>query len=80
MRYAIVEDGIIINMIELNPMNAHDFPNAVYAEEWSIQIGDFYDSENNIFYHNGEKILSGRERMAELETALALLTGEVETI
>lgn len=79
MRYAIVEDSIITNMIELNPMNANNFPNAVYAEEWSIRIGDSYNSEDGLFYRDGKRILSDRERMYELEVALALLTGEAET-
>ena len=60
MRYAIVENGIITNMIELKPSNAKDFPNAVYADEWSIQIGDTYNAEENSFYHGEEIIL--RER------------------
>ena len=76
MRYAIVEDNIITNMIELNPIDAPHFPNAVYADEWNIQIGDTYDAEEQYFYHNGERILSEREKICELQNALTLLMGE----
>ena len=76
MRYAIVEDGIITNMIKLEPINAYEFPNAIYAEEWDIQIGDLYNSDDGNFYRGEEKLLSVRERMYQLEQALTLLTGE----
>lgn len=80
MRYAIVEDGIIINMIELNPMNADDFPNAVYADEWSITIGDTYNAEEEVFYHEDRRILSEREIAMQLRNALEVLTGDLNIV
>lgn len=73
MRYALIEDGIIVNVIVLHPMNADDFPQAVpLPDGLSIGIGDVYlDGE---FYRNGEKIVSASAEMAaEMEDMRAAL-------
>ena len=76
MRYAIVENGIITNMIELKPANEKDFPNAVRADEWEVRIGDTYNAEEERFYHNGEKLLSESEKITQLQEIVAILTGD----
>lgn len=66
MNYAIVENGIVINIIWLYPSTP--FPNAVPCGDYPVAIGDTY--ENGRFYRNGELILSPLEEMTE---ALAIM-------
>ena len=73
MRYALIEDSVIVNVIVLHPMNADDFPQAVpLPAGLSIGIGDMYlDGE---FYRDGEKIVSASAEMAaEMEDMRAAL-------
>lgn len=60
MRYALVEDGIVFNIIWLYSGKDHKFPNAVYIGELLVSIGDEYI--NGSFYHNGEKLLTSNEK------------------
>lgn len=75
MNYALVENGVVVNVIYLHPMNADDFPNAVPVGDIPVAIGDNY--ENGAFYRNGEKVLTAFEReqaeMADMQAALANL-------
>ncbi len=66
MNYAIIEDGIVTNLIWLYPDNAVDFPEAVPCEDYPVFIGDTY--QDGVFYHEGERLLS-REEMAAQRTA-----------
>lgn len=72
MNYAIVENGVIINVIWLYPGNANEFPNAVPLNDIPAGIGDTYDGE--YFYQNGERILTSLEMaqntIKELDEAL----------
>lgn len=54
MNYALIENGIVTNIICLLPMNADEFPNAVATEGLPVDIGDTY--EDGRFYRNGEEI------------------------
>lgn len=75
MNYALIEDGIVTNIIWLYPANADEFPNAVPLDDVPAGIGDSYDGE--VFYRDGERILSYAEREIEetedMRSALALL-------
>lgn len=75
MNYALIEDGIVTNIIWLYPANASDFPNAVNIDMYPVGIGDTYDGE--FFYRNGEKILSYDElknsQIQDMQEALNLL-------
>lgn len=66
MIYAIVEDGIVTNIIWLYP--GTEFENSVPCKDYPVQIGDTYENER--FYRNGELVLSPMEDMIN---ALALL-------
>lgn len=75
MRYAIVENSIVTNIIWLHPANASNFPNAVPMNDYPAGIGDTYDGE--YFYRDGERIHSLAEQLeksgrtiAEYESAL----------
>lgn len=72
MRYALIKDGTVINIIWLYPGNAHDFPNAIPCENIPVTIGDTYDGA--AFYRDGVKVMSAAEGYAE---ALRILLGEV---
>ena len=79
MNYAIVIEGIVVNVVWLADRNADDFPNAVKTADRPVGIGDTYDGEK--FYHNGVEVLTETERLqAEIETyKTALNTVGVET-
>lgn len=65
MNYALIENGIVTNIIWLSPSNAVDFTNAAFYGNRPVQIGDTYT--DGAFYHNGEKVLTPAEEMqAEL--------------
>lgn len=75
MRYAIIEDGTVSNVIVLYPNNATDFPDAVPCGELPVMIGDTYDGEH--FYRNGEQVITPQENalndVKDMQAALALL-------
>ena len=82
MNYALIENGVVTNIIWLYPENASDFPNAVPMGDVPAGIGDEYI--DHVFYRNGERILTNLESMtkikdaiiAELDTALLESTYE----
>lgn len=82
MRYAIITDGIVTNVIILYPGNAADFPGAVRCGDVSVSIGDTYDGEH--FYREGALVLSpveqARKDAEDMQAALELLgiNGETE--
>lgn len=61
MNYAIVENGIVTNIIWLYP--ATPFENAVPYGDIPVQIGDSY--EDGKFYRDGELLVSPLEDMQE---------------
>ena len=60
MRYAIVTDGIVTNVIELNDRNASDFPTAVKLSERPVGIGDTY--ADGKLYRDGAEVLTPMEQ------------------
>lgn len=64
MNYAVVENGIVTNIIWLNPANAYEFPNAVPIGDVPVAIGDTFDGEN--FYRNGERVVSLSEKLGNI--------------
>ena len=54
MKYALIENGVVVNTIALLPYNAQDFPNAIDTGDRPVQIGDTYDGEK--FYRNGKEV------------------------
>lgn len=75
MRYAIITDGVVTNVIILYPGNASDFPAAVPCGDVPVAIGDTYDGEH--FYREGARVLSpveqARKDAEDMEAALKLL-------
>ena len=64
-RYALIEDGIVTNIISLDSRNASDFPNAIKTADRPVAIGDTYTDGK--FYRNGEEVLTALE-IAQLES------------
>lgn len=75
MNYAIINDGIVENIIWLSESNQHDFPDAVKIGDRPVGVGDtFADGK---FYRDGVEILTQLEMKesenAEMRTALDVL-------
>lgn len=81
MRYAIITDGVVTNVIILYPGNAADFPDAVPCGDLPVAIGDTYDGEH--FYRGGERVLTALEQAQkdaeDMQAALELLGINNET-
>lgn len=76
MKYALIENGVVVNTIALLPYNASDFPNAVRIEGLAVQPGDTY--VDGRFYHDGEPIYSMEEQLSQAQQITDIMTGEVE--
>lgn len=64
MTYALIKDGVVTNIIELERSNAHEFPGAVDIKDCPAQIGDTY--EEGRFYRNGIDVLVYEEYLADM--------------
>lgn len=71
MNYALIENGIVTNIIWLSYTNADDFPNAVAMGDLPVAIGDSWDGE--YFYRDGQRILTRTEKIQDMVDALTLL-------
>ena len=63
MTYALIENGVVTNIITLSPNNAHEFPNAVNIDDCPAQIGDTY--EDGRFYREGIDVMVYEEYIAQ---------------
>ena len=75
MNYAIIDNGIVTNIICLLPANASEFSNAVPLHDRPVAIGDAYTDGR--FYRDEELVLSNSERelLAETQEALNIAMG-----
>jgi len=72
MNYALIENGVVVNLIRLLEWNSADFPDAVPVGDLSVAIGDTY--EDGAFYHDGARVRSALEiAQAEAEDMRAAL-------
>ena len=75
MRYAVIEDGVVVNVIILYPGGAKSFPDAVPCGDVPVAIGDTYDGQD--FYREGARVLSpveqARKDAEDMQAALELL-------
>ncbi len=74
MRYALIENGVVTNLIYLHPTGEKDFPGAVALGDVPAAIGDSYDGKH--FYRNAERLMGVREEIAEALKALGIEGGE----
>lgn len=82
MRYALIENGVVTNIIALNDRDASDFPDAVRLGDLPVCIGDTYTDEK--FYRDGVEVLTPMEQsqaeMTEYKAALNELGVETEEV
>ena len=72
MRYALIDNGIVSNVIVLNDRNASDFPTAVKLGDRPVCIGDTY--ADGKFYRDGVEVLTPMEQaQAEIDAYKAAL-------
>ena len=80
MRYALIDNGIVTNVIALNDRNANDFPAAVKLDDRPVGIGDTYTDGK--FYRDGVEVLTPMEQaqaeITEYKAALHELGVETE--
>ena len=76
MNYALIENGIVTNLIWLHPMNASEF-SAVPINDLPIQIGDVYEDKK--FYRNGKEITKEIEQRYTLDEAAEIIAKEAST-
>ena len=80
MRYALVENGVVTNIIEMDKRNEQFFPSAVYTGDRPVGMGDTYTEGK--FYRDGKEVLTALEEaqaeMAEYKAALHELGVETE--
>lgn len=69
MRYAIVTDGTVTNVIELRP--SVTWPGAVALGDRPVGIGDTY--QDGKFYRGGQEVLTAQEEIAQYKAALNTL-------
>ena len=67
MNYAIIENGVVGNVIVLRPANAGEFPDAVALHDRPVGIGDSY--QDGKFWRDGEEVLTAAEKIAAMQTA-----------
>lgn len=81
MRYAVIEDGVVVNIIILYPGGAKSFPDAVPCGDTPVAIDDTWDGEH--FYREGVRVLSPMEQAQkdaeDMEAALEVLGINNET-
>ena len=82
-RYAMLNsDNIVDNIIELHPMNASEFPEAIPLSGLPVDAGDEYRADG--LYRDGVKIRSTEELYSELltgegvEVAMGILDGTIK--
>ena len=75
MNYALIENGIVTNIIWLYETNADEFPNAVKLVERQVEIGDTY--EDGKFFRDGVEVLTAEEAAVQ---AAALYAEALETL
>lgn len=75
MRYAVIDDGAVVNVIILYPGGAKSFQTAVPCGDVPVAIGDTYDGQD--FYRDGARVLSpveqARKDAEDMQAALELL-------
>ena len=75
MNYALIEAGVVTNIIWLYEGNEGDFPNAVKLNDLPVGIGDSY--ADGVFTRNGEAVRTplaiAEETISQLDAAVVEL-------
>ena len=82
MNYALIENGVVTNLIWLYSGNEADFPSAVPCGELPVAIGDTYDGQD--FYRGGEKLDSplavAQQEAQTLKEDIPMLKAQIKAI
>ncbi len=71
MRYAVIMEGTVTNVIALREINAGDFPGAVALHDRPVGIGDTYSESK--FWRDGKEVLTAQEEIEQYKAALQTL-------
>ena len=71
MRYAVITEEAVTNVITLWETNAGDFPGAVALHDRPVGIGDTYSESK--FWRDGEEVLTAQEEIEQYKAALQTL-------
>ena len=71
MRYAVIMEGTVTNVIVLREINAGDFPGAVALHDRPVGIGDTYSESK--FWRDGKEVLTAQEEIEQYKAALQTL-------
>lgn len=74
MRYAMVIEGKVTNIIEMDKRSEQHFPSAVYTGDRPVGIGDTYT--NGKFYRDGKEVLTALEEANNEIDSLTQQLGE----
>ena len=74
MRYAVVIEGKVANIIEMDKRNEQYFPSAFYTGNRPVGIGDTY--ANGKFYRDGKEVLTALEEANNEIDSLTQQLGE----
>lgn len=75
MRYAMVTEGKVTNIIEMDKRSEQHFTSAVYTGDRPVGIGDTYT--NGKFYRDGKEVLTALEEANNEIDSLTQQLGEV---
>lgn len=78
MVFAIVEDGIVTNVIWLCASNRLDFPHSVCIANRAVAIGDQYT--DGTFFRDGMPVLAYTEQITALINQVSELEAAVSSI
>ena len=73
MTYAEIKDNVVVNVISLQPKNAHEFPDCVPVDDILVEPGDTH--ENGKFYRDGVELKNTLQLLIEAETLLNIIIG-----
>lgn len=74
MRYAMVTEGKVANIIEMDKRSEQYFPSAVYTGDRPVGIGDTYTGGK--FYRDGKEVLTALEEANNEIDSLTQQLGE----
>lgn len=73
MNYAMIKEGIVVNILSIRPEQAHEFPGCVPLNDVPAIIGDTY--VDGLFYREGEQVKSLIQRLSEEVEILNIILG-----
>lgn len=74
MRYAMVIEGKVTNILEMDKRNEQYFPSAIYTGDRPVSIGDTY--ADGKFYRDGVEVLTELEEANNEIDSLTQQLGE----